>query len=126
MLRRNLNAIRCAQPESVKFSERMEALLYILFPIILFVLSFISGMLGLGVAFISIPVLGLFSFDLKHVIMPWSLLLNGLIAISSAVAFTRSKMVDWRTAIPLLAVASRGHKRWHRQLQGRKVNQIPS
>lgn len=79
---------------------------YLLFPFLLFVLSFISGMLGLGVAFVSTPVLGLFGFDLKHVIMPWSLLLNGLTAISSAVAFTRSKMVDWRTALPLLAITT--------------------
>lgn len=100
-------------------------MLYVLSPIILFFLSFISGMLGLRVAFISIPILGLFGFNLKHIIMSWSLLLNGPTAVSSAVAITRSKMVDWRNAIPLLAVASRGHKRWHRQLQGRKVNQIP-
>jgi uncharacterized membrane protein YfcA len=84
----------------------MKVVLYILLPIILFALSFISGMLGLGVAFVSTPVLGLFGFDLKHVIMPWSLLLNGLTAISSAVAFMRSKMVDWRIAIPLLAITT--------------------
>ncbi len=81
-------------------------MLYILLPLVLFALSFISGMLGLGVAFVSTPVLGLFGFDLKHVIMPWSLLLNGLTAISSAVAFMRSKMVDWRTAIPLLVITT--------------------
>jgi hypothetical protein len=63
-------------------------------------------MLGLGVAFIATPVLGMFGFDLKHVIMPWSLLLNGLTAISSAVAFARSKMVDWRTAVPLLVITT--------------------
>src|SRR5512136_37666 len=79
---------------------------YIVIPAILFALSFLAGMLGLGVAFISTPVLGLFGFDLKHVIMPWSLFLNGLTAISSAVAFTRSKMVDWRTAIPLLGITT--------------------
>ncbi len=79
---------------------------YLLFPVLTFVLSFISGMLGLGVAFISTPVLGLFGFDLKHVIMPWSLLLNGLTAMSTAFAFARSKMVDWRTAIPLLAITT--------------------
>lgn len=79
---------------------------YLIFPILLFILSFISGMLGLGVAFISTPVLGMFGFDLKHIIMPWSLLLNGLTATSSAVAYTRSKMVDWRTAIPLLMITT--------------------
>ncbi len=79
---------------------------YLLFPAMIFALSFLSGMLGLGVAFVSTPVLGLFGFDLKHVIMPWSLFLNGLTAASSAAAFTRSKMVDWRTAIPLLLITT--------------------
>jgi len=79
---------------------------YLLISVLLFVLSFISGMLGLGVAFIATPILGLFGFELKHVIMPWSLLLNGLTAISGAVAFARAKMVDWRTAIPLVLITT--------------------
>ncbi len=81
-------------------------MLYIVLSILLFVLSFISGMLGLGVAFVATPVLGLFGFELKHVIMPWSLWLNGLTAISSAIAFSRARMVDWRTAIPLLIITT--------------------
>lgn len=81
-------------------------MLYILLPLLLFALSFLSGMMGLGVAFIATPVLGLFGFELKHVIMPWSLWLNGLTAISSAVAYSRAKMVDWRTAIPLLIITT--------------------
>lgn len=79
---------------------------YLLFSLIIFALAFISGMLGLGVAFVSTPVLGLFGFDLKNVIMPWSLLLNGLTATSTAIAFARSKMVDWRTSIPLLILTT--------------------
>lgn len=81
-------------------------MLYIVIPLLLFVLSFLAGMMGLGVAFISTPTLGLFDFDLKHVIMPWSLWLNGLTAISGAIAFARAKMVDWRTAIPLLIITT--------------------
>ena len=50
-------------------------LVLILTPL-LFGLSFISGMLGLGGAFIAIRVLGLFGFDLKDVIQPWALLLS--------------------------------------------------
>ena len=73
-------------------------MLYLVIPVVLFVLSFLAGMMGLGVAFISTPVLGLFGFELKHVIMPWSLWLNGLTAISGAIAFARATMVDWRTA----------------------------
>jgi len=81
-------------------------MLYAVISLLLFILSFVAGMLGLGVAFIATPVLGLFGFELKHVIMPWSLWLNGLTAISGAIAFARAKMVDWRTAIPLLIVTT--------------------
>ena len=63
-------------------------------------------MLGLGVAFIATPILGLFGFDLKNVIMPWSLWLNGLTAIAGAITFARAGMVDWRTAIPLLIITT--------------------
>jgi len=73
---------------------------------LLFGLSFLSGMLGLGVAFIAIPVLGVFGFDLKDVIQPWALLLNGLTAISSAVAFWRAGMVDKRGALVLVTITT--------------------
>lgn len=81
-------------------------MLYLLISSLLFALSFVAGMMGLGVAFIATPVLGLFGFELKHVIMPWSLWLNGVTAISGAIAFARAKMVDWRTAIPLLIITT--------------------
>jgi uncharacterized membrane protein YfcA len=81
-------------------------MLYALITLLLFGLSFVAGMMGLGVAFIATPVLGLFDFELKHVIMPWSLWLNGLTAISGAIAFARAKMVDWRTAVPLLIITT--------------------
>lgn len=81
-------------------------MLHLVIPALLFILSFLSGMMGLGVAFIATPVLGLFGLELKHEIMPLSLWLNGLTAISSAVAFSRAKMVDWRTALPLLLVTT--------------------
>jgi len=80
--------------------------LYLVLSVVLFGLSFLSGMMGLGVAFIATPVLAMFGLDLKNEIMPLSLWLNGVTAISSAVAFARKKMIDWRTAIPLLIVAT--------------------
>ncbi|HKZ86236.1 MAG TPA: sulfite exporter TauE/SafE family protein [Anaerolineae bacterium] len=79
---------------------------YLLISAVLIILSFVAGMMGLGVAFIATPVLGLFGFELKHVIMPWSLWLNGLTAISGAIVFARARMVDWRTAIPLLIITT--------------------
>jgi uncharacterized protein len=81
-------------------------MLYFAIPALLFALSFLAGMMGLGVAFIATPILGLFGFDLKNVIMPWSLWLNGLTAIAGAITFARAKMVDWRTAVPLLIVTT--------------------
>jgi len=79
---------------------------YVGFSALLYVLSFVSGMLGLGVAFLATPILGIFGFDLKTVIMPWSLLLNGLTAIAAAIAFLRLGMVDMRTALPLLIITT--------------------
>ncbi|MBE2198149.1 MAG: sulfite exporter TauE/SafE family protein [Anaerolinea sp.] len=81
-------------------------MLYVVITILLFILSFVAGMMGLGVAFIATPVLGLFDFELKHVIMPWSLWLNGITAISTAIALARAHLVDWRTAWPLLIITT--------------------
>ncbi len=81
-------------------------MLYAILTALLFALSFLAGMLGLGVAFIATPVLGLFGYELKHVIMPWSLMLNGLTAIAGAVTFARARMVDWRTAVPLRIITT--------------------
>jgi hypothetical protein len=75
---------------------------------LLFGLSFLSGMLGLGVAFIAIPVLGLFGYDLINEIQPWALLLNGLTAISAAIAFWRKGMVDRRGALILVTITTIG------------------
>jgi len=72
----------------------------------IFALSFLSGMLGLGVAFVAIPALGVFGFELKHEIMPWALLLNGLTAIAAAVAYLRKGMVDLKTGIPLVILTT--------------------
>lgn len=82
-------------------------MLLILTPL-LFALSFLSGMLGLGVAFVAVPVLGLFGYDLKDVIQPWALLLNGLTAISGAIAFWRAGMVDRRGALVLVIITTVG------------------
>lgn len=65
------------------------------------ILSFVSGMLGLGVAFAAIPFLGLFMEDLVHQIQPLSLLLNGVTALLSTLGFAKSGFVDWKKAIPL-------------------------
>lgn len=66
-------------------------------------LSFVSGMLGLGVAFAAIPFLGLFLPDLVHQVQPLSLLLNGVTALFSVFGFAASGNIVWKKAV-LLAV----------------------
>lgn len=71
-----------------------------------FVLSVLSGMLGLGVAFAAIPFLGLFMQDLVHQVQPLSLLLNGVTALLSTFGFARSGFVDWKRAIQLAIITT--------------------
>lgn len=68
------------------------------------ILSFVSGMLGLGVAFAAIPFLGLFMTDLVHQVQPLSLLLNGITALLAALGFAKSGYVEWKKALPLAAI----------------------
>jgi len=70
------------------------------------ILSFISGMLGLGVAFSAIPFLGLFMQDLVHEVQPLSLLLNGVTAFLSTIGFSKSGLVDWKKAIILAFITT--------------------
>ncbi|WP_461834795.1 sulfite exporter TauE/SafE family protein [Desulfothermus sp.] len=66
------------------------------------VLSFIFSMLGLGGAMLYIPVFHWLGYDFKSVAIPTGLLLNGVTALSAAVFYIRSKMVDIKGAIPLI------------------------
>lgn len=72
----------------------------------LFILSVVSGMLGLGVAFAAVPFLGLFLPDLVHQVQPLSLLLNGITALFSVFGFAKSGYVEWRRAIILAVVTT--------------------
>ncbi len=70
------------------------------------VLSLVSGMLGLGVAFAAVPFLALFLPDLVHQVQPLSLVLNGITALFAAFGFARSRLVDWPKAFGLVAVTT--------------------
>jgi len=74
--------------------------LLILLPII-FVSSFILTMVGLGGGLIFSPLFVLLGFPLSTAVSA-SLFLNGTAALSAAVTYYRKKMIDIRTAIPLL------------------------
>ncbi|MCX4859048.1 sulfite exporter TauE/SafE family protein [Streptomyces canus] len=72
----------------------------------LLVLSVVSGMLGLGVAFAAVPFLGLFMSNLVDQVQPLSLLLNGITALFAAFGFARSGLIDWRRALGLAAATT--------------------
>lgn len=72
----------------------------------LLILSIVSGMLGLGVAFAAVPFLSLFFPDLVHQVQPLTLILNGLTGLFSAIGFARSGHVDWPKAIILGTVTA--------------------
>ena len=51
--------------------EQMTGNLFL--PLLIFVVSVISGMLGIGVAFAAVPILGIHSQDLVHEVQPISI-----------------------------------------------------
>jgi uncharacterized membrane protein YfcA len=72
----------------------------------LFLLSVLSGMLGLGVAFAAVPFLSLFLPDLVHQVQPLSLLLNGITGFAATLGFARSGLVNWKKGGALAIVAT--------------------
>ena len=64
----------------------------------LFLLSMISGMLGIGVAFAAVPLLSLFMDDLVNEVHPLSLILNGVTALFSVFGFAHAGLVRWKKA----------------------------
>lgn len=67
----------------------------------LFLLAIISGMLGLGVAFVAVPFLSFFLPDLVNQVQPLSLTLNGLTALFAMFGFAKSGYIDWKKAASL-------------------------
>jgi uncharacterized membrane protein YfcA len=68
--------------------------------------SLLTGMLGIGVAFLAIPILSLGNPDLVGSVQPLALLLNGVSAMAAAIAFAAKGWVDWRKAAQLAACMS--------------------
>jgi len=71
---------------------------------IVLLLSFVFSMLGLGGALLYVPVFHWFGYDFKSVAIPTGLLLNGVTAVSASSYYIKSKMVDVKGAIPLIAL----------------------
>ncbi|MEQ1516130.1 MAG: sulfite exporter TauE/SafE family protein [Usitatibacteraceae bacterium] len=67
----------------------------------LFLASALSGLLGVGVAFLAIPILSFGDQDLVGSIQPLALFLNGVTALFAAFAFATNGLVDWKRALRL-------------------------
>ncbi len=72
----------------------------------LFLLSLLSGMIGIGVAFPAVPLLSLVLPDLVNQVHPLSLALNGLTALCALIGFAWAGLVDWRRAWLLALVTT--------------------
>src|SRR3990172_9606606 len=81
-------------------------MLTLLLVALMFCVSIISGMLGIGVAFAAIPILGIYSQDLVHEVQPIALFLNGITALFASISFGRAGYIDWPRSSALALVAT--------------------
>jgi len=75
---------------------------------LIFVLSGIFAMLGLGGALVYNPLMVWFGYDFKSVVAPTGLLLNGLTTLSATWVYYRNRLIDFPVGIPLTAEAVLG------------------
>lgn len=73
---------------------------FIIFLLIL-IASFLFAMLGLGGGMVYIPILNWAGLDLKNVVIPLGLLLNGLNTLLALIPFHKAKLVDYKGMWPM-------------------------
>lgn len=73
---------------------------------VVFALSTLFSMLGLGGGQLYVPLLYWLGYDLQRQAIPAALLLNFLTQASAAVSYLRARLVEVRTALPLLVSLS--------------------
>jgi len=74
--------------------------IYLTAPPIFLVVAFIFSMLGMGGGQLYIPILFWLGLDFKTEAIPLGLLLNVVSTSSGAYTYIRSKLVDWKVALP--------------------------
>ncbi|MCY0886462.1 MAG: sulfite exporter TauE/SafE family protein [Firmicutes bacterium] len=68
---------------------------------LIFVVSFVFAMLGLGGGMLYVPIFHWLGFGLKNVVIPLGLLLNGLNTLVALVPYGRKGLVDWKGGLPM-------------------------
>ena len=69
--------------------------------ILIFVVSFLFAMLGLGGGMLYVPIFHWLDFSLKNVVIPLALLLNGLNTLFALIPYGRRHLVDWKGGLPM-------------------------
>ncbi len=78
----------------------MDTSTYILATGLIFVVSVLFSMLGLGGGMLYVPIFKWLGFPLKAVAIPLGLLLNGVTTLSAFLRYTREGLVDFRGGLP--------------------------
>ncbi|MDA8345383.1 MAG: sulfite exporter TauE/SafE family protein [Thermaerobacter sp.] len=69
--------------------------------LLVFVVSAIFAMLGLGGGMLYVPIFHWLGFGLKSVVIPLGLLLNGLNTLLALIPYGRKRLVDWTGGLPM-------------------------
>jgi len=81
----------------------MDLSTYLLATGLIFVVSILFSMLGLGGGMLYVPIFKWLDYPLKSVAIPLGLLLNGVTTLSAFLRYTREGLVDFRGGLPAAA-----------------------
>jgi len=73
--------------------------------LLIFAVSTLFAMLGMGGGMLHVPILLWLGFDLKTVAQPLGILLNGLTSLVALITYWRHGLVDWKGSIPMAVTA---------------------
>ncbi len=73
--------------------------------ILIFLVSAVFAMLGLGGGMLYVPIFHWLGFGLKNVVIPLALLLNGLNTLIALIPYGRKRLVDWTGGLPMALAA---------------------
>jgi uncharacterized membrane protein YfcA len=73
--------------------------------LLIFAVSAIFAMLGLGGGLLYVPIFHWFGFGLQSVVIPLGLLLNGLNTLLALIPYGRKHLVDWTGGLPMALAA---------------------
>lgn len=69
--------------------------------VLIFIVSTIFAMLGLGGGMLYVPIFHWLGLGLKDVVIPLGLLLNGLNTLIALIPYGRKRLVDWKGGLPM-------------------------